>query len=107
MSRRRYRGRRQNRSGMFLVSTVVIVLMLMVSIKCVELKEKQDQYVVRQEELKQQIADEEARAEEFCYGDEENARIYAVHLMTADQSEICRASLVSVVNKKKQVSTTF
>ena len=36
MSRRRYRGRRQNRSGMFLVSTVVIVLMLMVSIKCVE-----------------------------------------------------------------------
>ena len=65
MSRRRYRGRRQNRSGMFLVSTVVIVLMLMVSIKCVELKEKQDQYVVRQEELKQQIADEEARAEEL------------------------------------------
>ena len=63
MSRRRYRGRRQNRSGMFLVSTVVIVLMLMVSIKCVELKEKQ--YVVRQEELKQQIADEEARAEEL------------------------------------------
>ena len=36
-----------------------------VSIKCVELKEKQDQYVVRQEELKQQIADEEARAEEL------------------------------------------
>ena len=65
MSRRRYRGRRQNRSGLFLVSTVVIVLMLMVSIKCVELKEKQDQYVVRQEELKQQIADEEARAEEL------------------------------------------
>ena len=36
-----------------------------VSIKCVELKEKQDQYVLRQEELKQQIADEEARAEEL------------------------------------------
>ena len=43
----------------------------------------------------------------FCYGDEENARIYAVHLTTADQSEIRRAYLVSVVNKKKQVPTTF
>ena len=33
----------------------------------------------------------------FCYGDEENARIYAVHLTTANQSEICRAYLVSVM----------
>lgn len=32
----------------------------------------------------------------FCYGDEDNARIYAVHRMTADQSEIRRAYLVSV-----------
>ena len=43
----------------------------------------------------------------LCYGDEENARIYAVHLTTADQSGIRRAYLVSVVNKKKQVPTTF
>jgi len=33
----------------------------------------------------------------FCYGDEENARIYAVHLTTANQSEIRRAYLVSVL----------
>lgn len=33
----------------------------------------------------------------FCYGDEENARIYAVHLTTANQSEIRRAYLVSVI----------
>ena len=26
----------------------------------------------------------------FCYGDEENARIYAVHLTTANQSEIAK-----------------
>ena len=31
------------------------------------------------------------------YGDEENARIYAVHLTTANQSEIRRAYLVSVM----------
>ena len=33
----------------------------------------------------------------LCYGDEENARIYAVHLTTANQSEIRRAYLVSVM----------
>ena len=32
----------------------------------------------------------------FCYGDEENASIYAVHLTTANQSEIRSANLVSV-----------
>ena len=30
-----------------------------------------------------------------CYGDEENARIYAVHLTTANQSEMRGAHLVS------------
>ena len=29
----------------------------------------------------------------FCYGDEKNARIYAVHLTTANQSEIRKAYL--------------
>ena len=29
----------------------------------------------------------------FCYGDEENARTCAVHLPTANQSEICVAYL--------------
>ena len=32
----------------------------------------------------------------FCYGDEENARIHAVHLATANQSGIRGAYLVSV-----------
>lgn len=65
MSRRRYRGKRQNRFGMFLVSLVVIMILCMVSVKCVELKEKQDAYEVRKEELREQIADEQARAEEL------------------------------------------
>ena len=37
----------------------------------------------------------------FCYGDEENARIYAVRLTTADQSEIRRAHLVSAAHEQK------
>ena len=32
----------------------------------------------------------------FCYGDEENARIYAVHLTTANQSKMRGAPLVFV-----------
>ena len=32
----------------------------------------------------------------LCYSDEENARIYAVHLTTANQSEMRSAHLVSV-----------
>ena len=43
----------------------------------------------------------------FCYGDEENARIYAVHLTTANQSEIRRAYLVSVCREgtKSSIAT--
>jgi len=29
-------------------------------------------------------------SEVFLYGDEENARIYVVHMTTSDQSGICR-----------------
>ena len=42
-----------------------------------------------------------AGAHFICYGDEENARIYAVHLTTANQSEIRRAHLVSVTHEPK------
>ena len=38
----------------------------------------------------------------FCYGDEENARIYAVHLTAANQREIRRAYLVSVYNSQNK-----
>ena len=37
----------------------------------------------------------------LCYGDEENARIYAVHLTTADQSGIRRAYLVFGAQEQK------
>ena len=33
----------------------------------------------------------------LCYGDEENARIYVVHLTTANQSTMRRAHRVSVL----------
>ena len=39
----------------------------------------------------------------LCYGDEENARIYAVHLTTANQSVIRSVYLVSVVTIVEQI----
>jgi cell division protein DivIC len=50
---------------MFLVSLVVVMILCMVSVKCVELKEKQEAYQTRKEELQAQIEDEQARTEEL------------------------------------------
>ena len=43
----------------------------------------------------------------LCYGDEENARIYTVHLTTANQSEIRRVYLVSVMESVDQNHSEF
>lgn len=60
-----FRKKRQNRLGMFLVSTAVVMLLLVVGIKSIELREKQRVYAAREIELEQQIAAEEKRTEEI------------------------------------------
>ena len=50
---------------MFLVSTAVVTLLLVVGIKSIELREKQRVYAAREIELEQQIAAEEKRTEEI------------------------------------------
>ena len=60
-----YRKRRQNRFGMFLVSLVVIMLMIVVAVKSQELMEKKTEYQKREAELEQQIEAEKERAEEI------------------------------------------
>lgn len=59
------RKKRQNRLGMFLVLTVVVMLMVVVTIKSIELKSKQETYLARQEQLEKQIAEEEQRTEDI------------------------------------------
>ncbi len=61
-----YRKRRQNKFGMFLVSIVVIMLMVVVAVKSRELEEKKATYQQREAELLEQIAAEEQRAEEIA-----------------------------------------
>lgn len=66
MSRRvAFRGKRQNRLGMFLVSVVVVMLLVVVSVNSVLLKQKQDTYRERETELDELIAAEELRTTEL------------------------------------------
>lgn len=66
MSRRvAFRGKRQNRLGMFLVSVVVVMLLVVVSVNSVLLKQKQDTYREREVELSELIAAEEQRTTEL------------------------------------------
>lgn len=61
-----YRRKRQNRFGMFLVSIVVIMLMIVVAVKSHELQEKKTYYAQREQQLREQIEAEEKRAEEIA-----------------------------------------
>ncbi len=61
-----YRKKRQNRFGMFLVSIVVIMLLIVVAVKSSELQAKKEQYVQKEQELMEQIAQEQERTEEIA-----------------------------------------
>ncbi len=60
-----YRKKRQNRFGMFLVSIVVIMLLIVVAVKSSELQTKKEQYVQKEMDLEKQIEDEKKRTEEI------------------------------------------
>lgn len=60
-----FRGKRQNRLGMFLASVVVVMLLVVVSVNSVLLRQKQDTYREREAELDELIAAEEQRTTEL------------------------------------------
>ena len=59
-----FRKKRQNRLGMFLVLMVVLMLLVVVSLKSAELRQKQETYAARERVLQEQIDAEKARTEE-------------------------------------------
>ena len=66
MSRRvAFRGKRQNRLGMFLVSAVVVMLLVVVTVNSILLKQKQEEYAIREAQLDVLIAAEEERTVEI------------------------------------------
>lgn len=60
-----YRKKRQNRTGMVLVTIVVLMMLVVVAVKSVELQAKKEAYELKEAALLQEIAAEEARAEEI------------------------------------------
>ena len=60
-----FRKKRQNRLGMFLVLTVVLMLLVVVSFKSVELKQKQETDAAKEKALQEQIDAENARTQEI------------------------------------------
>ena len=60
-----FRKKRQNRMGMFLVTIVVMMLLVVVSINSVGLRQKRESYREREQALQEQIDAEEERAEQI------------------------------------------
>ena len=50
-----FRKKRQNRLGMFLVTIVVLMLLVVVSINSVGLRQKKESYLEREQALQEQI----------------------------------------------------
>lgn len=60
-----YRKKRQNRFGMFLVSIVVLMLLIVVTFSSVELMAKKELYHQKEVALEEQIKAEQERAREI------------------------------------------
>lgn len=58
-----YRKKRQNRTGMVLVTIVVLMMLVVVAVKSVELQAKKEAYELKEAVLMQEIAAEEARTD--------------------------------------------
>ena len=60
-----FRKKRQNRLGMFLVTIVVLMLLVVASINSVGLRQKKESYLEREQALQEQIDAEEERSEQI------------------------------------------
>lgn len=60
-----YKRKRQNRFGMFLVSVVVIMMLIVVAFNSIELMAKKETYQQKEAALEEQIAAEKEREKEI------------------------------------------
>lgn len=60
-----FQKKRQNRLGMFCVTMVVVMLMVVIMFKSYELKQKYDSYVEQEQKLQAQIDEERERTKEL------------------------------------------
>lgn len=59
------RKKNENRLGMIMTISAIFMIVVVVGINSLSLKQKQEKYAAREQELLQQIAEEEARTEEL------------------------------------------
>lgn len=61
-----YRKKRQNKFGMFLVTAVIVMMLVVVAVKSIELRQKLAAYQVKEQQLTEQIEEEKGRSEEIA-----------------------------------------
>lgn len=61
-----YRKKKQNKAGMLLVTVVVLMMMTVVTVKSIELKQQRDEYALKEQQLMEEIAEEEARSDRIA-----------------------------------------
>ena len=61
-----YRKKRQNKAGMLLVTAVVLMMLTVVTVKSIELKQQRDEYALKEQQLMEEIAEEEARSDRIA-----------------------------------------
>ena len=59
------RIKNENRLGMIMTVSAILMIIVVVGINSLSLKQKQEKYAAREQELLNQIAEEEARTEEL------------------------------------------
>lgn len=76
-----YRKKRQNRTGMLLVTIVVLMMLVVVTIKSVELRGKKEAYEMKEMALQEEIEAEMLRTEEIAeYGKYTQTKKYVEEL---------------------------
>ena len=76
-----YRKKRQNRTGMLLVTMVVLMMLVVVTVKSVELRGKKEAYEQKEMALQEEIDAEKIRTEEIAeYGKYTQTKKYVEEL---------------------------
>lgn len=65
MAGKKWKKKRSSKGGVIAISLVVMMLFTVIAVKSVELKEKNEAYMEREQSLREQIADEEERKAEL------------------------------------------
>lgn len=76
-----YRKKRQNRVGMILVTIVVLMMLVVVTVKSIELRGKREAYELKETALQEEIDAEKLRTEEIAeYGKYTQTKKYVEEL---------------------------